>query len=64
MRRARRTIDIEREFRPRFLDGFVAYPNLGFRIDAEPAGDAPNCVTDVDIRTDDPARDRAVHGGG
>jgi hypothetical protein len=47
--------DIEREFRPRFLDGFIAYPNLGFRIDMEPAGDAPNCVTDVDIRTDDPA---------
>jgi hypothetical protein len=42
--------DIEREFRPRFLDGFIAYPNLGFRIDMEPAGDAPNCVTDVDIR--------------
>jgi Bifunctional DNA primase/polymerase, N-terminal len=46
--------DIEREFRPRFLDGFIAYPNLGFRIDMEPGGDAPNCVTDVDIRTDDP----------
>jgi hypothetical protein len=48
--------DIEREFRPRFVDGFVAYPNLGFRIDMEPAGDAPNCVTDVDVRTDDPAK--------
>ena len=47
--------DIEHEFRPRFLDAFIAYPNLGFRIDREPAGDAPNCVTDVDIRTDDPA---------
>ena len=46
--------DIEREFRPRYVDGFVAYPNLGFRIDMEPAGDAPNCVIDVDIRTDDP----------
>jgi hypothetical protein len=43
--------DIEREFRPRF----DAFPNLGFRIDMEPAGDAPNCVTDVDIRTDNPA---------
>ena len=46
--------DIEREFRPRIVDGFIAYPNLGFRIDMEPAGDAPNCVTDVDIRTDNP----------
>ena len=46
--------DIEREFRSRFLDGFAAHPNLGFRIDAEPAGDAPNAVTDVDIRSDDP----------
>jgi Bifunctional DNA primase/polymerase, N-terminal len=47
--------DIEREFRPRFVDGLVAYPNLGFRVDMEPAGAAPNCVIDVDIRTDDPA---------
>jgi hypothetical protein len=47
--------DIEREFWLRFLNGFIAYPNLGFRIDMEPAGDAPNCVTDVDIRSDDPA---------
>jgi hypothetical protein len=47
--------DIEREFRPRFVDGFVAYPNLGFRIDMEPGGDAPKCVTDVDIRVDHPA---------
>jgi hypothetical protein len=43
--------DIDREFRPR--DG--AYPNLGFRIDMVPAGAAPNLVTDVDIRTSDPA---------
>ena len=47
--------DIEHEFRPRRLDGFMAYPNLGFRIDMEPAGDAPNCVIDVDIRTQGPA---------
>ena len=33
----------------------MSWPNLGIRLDAEPAGDAPNLVTDVDIRTDDPA---------
>ena len=47
--------DIERQFRPRLFDGVMSWPNLGIRLDAEPAGDAPNVVTDVDIRTDDPA---------
>jgi hypothetical protein len=47
--------DIEHQFQPRLFDGAVSWPNLGIRLDAEPIGDAPNCVTDVDIRTDDPA---------
>jgi Bifunctional DNA primase/polymerase, N-terminal len=47
--------DIEHRCRPRLFNGVISYPNLGFRIDMEPAGDAPNCVTDVDIRTNDPA---------
>jgi hypothetical protein len=46
--------DIEREFRPRPFGVIVLYPNLGFRIDMEPSGSAPNVVTDVDLRTDDP----------
>jgi hypothetical protein len=46
--------DIEREFRPRPFGIVTLYPNLGFRIDMEPVGSAPNVVTDVDIRTDDP----------
>ena len=46
--------DIEREFRPRSFGVVVLYPNLGFRIDMESGGSAPNVVTDVDIRTDDP----------
>jgi hypothetical protein len=50
-----RHVDIELQFRPRLFDGVMSWPNLGFRIDAEAAGDAPNLVTDVDIRTDDPA---------
>ena len=33
----------------------MSHPNLGFRIDAEPVGDAPNIVTDIDLRTDAPA---------
>jgi hypothetical protein len=47
--------DIEREFRPRPFGIVTLYPNLGFRIDMAPVGSAPNVVTDVDIRTDDPA---------
>jgi Bifunctional DNA primase/polymerase, N-terminal/CHC2 zinc finger len=47
--------DIEREFRPRPFGIVTLYPNLGFRIDLEPVGSAPNVVTDVDIRTDNPA---------
>jgi hypothetical protein len=47
--------DIERQFQPRLFDGVMSWPNLGIRLDAEPAGDAPTIVTDVDIRTDDPA---------
>jgi hypothetical protein len=46
---------IELQFQPRLFDGVMSYPNLGFRIDLEPAGDAPNLVTDVDIRTEDQA---------
>ena len=45
--------DIEFEFRQRLLDGVVWWPNLGIRLDMEPAGDAPNVITDVDLRTDD-----------
>ena len=48
---------------PRLFDGVMSWPNLGIRLDVEPAGDAPNIVTDVDIRTDDPDRDRCMHGG-
>ena len=47
--------DIEWHFQPRLFDGVMSYPNIGIRLDLEPAGDAPNIVTDVDIRTDDPA---------
>jgi hypothetical protein len=46
--------DIEAQFRPRGLDEAVSWPNLGIRLDMEPGGDAPNLVTDVDLRTDDP----------
>lgn len=46
--------DVEREFLPRPFGIVTLYPNVGFRIDMEPAGSAPNVVTDVDIRTDDP----------
>jgi hypothetical protein len=46
--------DIDREFRPRYVDGATAWPNVGFRIDMESTGAAPNIVVDVDIRTDDP----------
>ena len=47
--------DIERQFQPRLVDGVMSWPNLGIRLDAEPAGEAPNVVTDVDLRTDNPA---------
>lgn len=46
--------DIEWHFQPRLFDGVMSHPNIGIRLDLEPAGDAPNCVTDVDIRTNDP----------
>ena len=45
---------IEWQFQPRLFDGVMSWPNIGIRLDLEPAGDAPNIVTDVDIRTDDP----------
>jgi hypothetical protein len=47
--------DIEHQFCPRLFDGFASWPNLGFRIDAEPVGDAPNIVTDIDLRSDNPS---------
>ena len=46
---------IEWHFQPRLFDGVMSWPNLGVRLDLEPGGDAANIVTDVDIRTDDPA---------
>jgi hypothetical protein len=47
--------DIEHQCCPRPFNDVMSWPNLGFRIDAVAAGDAPNIVTDVDLRTDDPA---------
>ena len=47
--------DIERQCLPRPFNDAVSWPNLGIRLDAEAIGEAPNLVTDVDIRTDDPS---------
>jgi hypothetical protein len=41
--------DIDCWFQPRW----GIHPNVGFRIDAEPGGVAPNAVVDIDLRTDD-----------
>ena len=46
---------LEWHFQPRLFDGVTSYPNIGIRLDLEPVGNAPDVVTDVDIRTDDPA---------
>jgi hypothetical protein len=46
---------IEWHFQPRLFDGVMSWPNIGFRIDMEPASDAPNLVTDIDVRTSDQA---------
>jgi hypothetical protein len=53
--RPRLTPDLlEWHFQPRLFDGVLSWPNLGIRLDLEPVGDAPSCVTDVDLRTTDP----------
>ena len=46
---------LEWHFQPWSFDGVSSHPNIGVRLDLEPVSGAANVVTDVDIRTSDPA---------